>query len=61
MTSDQDLPHYLRGLIDYNRKDSRIVLGLHSGTSADGPTALIARFFRLRPKHGIRNHRLGRL
>ena len=44
MTSDQDLPHYLRGLIDYNRKDSRIVLGLHSGTSADGPTALIARF-----------------
>ena len=42
MSSDYDLPAYLRGLIDYNRKEKRTVVGLHSGTSADGPTALAA-------------------
>lgn len=44
MPNDNSLPAYLQGLIDYNRKESRVVVGLHSGTSADGPTALIARF-----------------
>lgn len=44
MPTEEDLPAYLQGLIDYNRKESRIVAGLHSGTSADGPTALVARF-----------------
>ena len=43
MPSDQDLPVYLQGLIDYVRKSERTVIGLHSGTSADGPTALVAR------------------
>ena len=43
MPSDQDLPVYLQGLIDYVRKGERTVIGLHSGTSADGPTALAAR------------------
>ena len=42
MSSDYDLPVYLRGLIDYYRKEKRTVVGLHSGTSADGPTALAA-------------------
>ncbi len=37
MKSDQDLPHYSRGLIDYVRRESCTVVGLHSGTSADAP------------------------
>ncbi len=37
------LPVYLRELIAYVEKPTRVVVGLHSGTSADGPTALVAR------------------
>ncbi len=44
MSSDEYLPRYLQALIDYVRKGTRTIVGLHSGTSADGPTALIAKF-----------------
>ena len=44
MSSDEYLPSYLQALIDYIRKETRTIVGLHSGTSADGPTALIAKF-----------------
>ena len=44
MSSDEYLPRYLQALIDYVRKETRTIVGLHSGTSADGPTALIAKF-----------------
>lgn len=37
------LPAYLRDLIAYGEKPTRTVVGLHSGTSADGPTAAVAR------------------
>lgn len=40
---DPTLPAYLRGLIDYVRQPVRTVVGLHSGTSADGPAAVVAR------------------
>lgn len=44
MNSNTDsLPIYLRGLIDYVQKPERLVVGLHSGTSADGPTAALVR------------------
>lgn len=42
-TQHRNLPTYLQGLIDYIEKPERIVVGLHSGTSADGPTAMVAR------------------
>jgi anhydro-N-acetylmuramic acid kinase len=37
-----NLPNYLRMLIEYNNKPERTVIGLHSGTSTDGPTAMVA-------------------
>ncbi len=37
------LPAYLQGLVDYCAKETRTVVGLHSGTSADGPTAVVVR------------------
>ena len=44
MTSSQrELPHYLDGLLRYVEKPQRTVVGLHSGTSADGPGTVIAR------------------
>lgn len=43
MESSPPLPAYLRGLLDYVRKPTRTVVGLHSGTSADGPAAVVAR------------------
>jgi anhydro-N-acetylmuramic acid kinase len=36
------LPAYLTKLQDYVTKPTRTVVGLHSGTSADGPTAVVA-------------------
>lgn len=37
------LPAYLVALQSYIRKPTRLVLGLHSGTSTDGPTLALAR------------------
>ena len=37
------VPRYLQGLLDYVNKPERTVIGLHSGTSADGPTAVAVR------------------
>jgi len=40
--SNKRLPYYVERLIDYCQKDKRRVIGLHSGTSADGvATALV--------------------
>lgn len=39
---ERGLPAYLRGLVDYVHKPTRTVVGLHSGTSADGPVAVVA-------------------
>src|SRR5215211_6384381 len=36
-------PAYLQTLLDYVDKPERTVVGLHSGTSADGPAAVVAR------------------
>ena len=41
MGYEKDLPLYLRGLIEYVRKEARTVVGLHSETSANGLAALI--------------------
>jgi anhydro-N-acetylmuramic acid kinase len=41
--TETELPPYLRGLISYLGKAVRTVVGLHSGTSTDGPTAMVAR------------------
>lgn len=43
MGHSKDLPEYLRQLISYNEKEVRAVIGLHSGTSADGPTAAVVK------------------
>ena len=40
--SHRPLPAYLRALVDYVEKPVRTVVGLHSGTSADGPAAVVA-------------------
>jgi anhydro-N-acetylmuramic acid kinase len=42
MTEHTELPDYLDRLVSYLRKPRRLVLGLHSGTSTDGPTAALA-------------------
>ena len=43
MTSNRrGIPDYLNGLLRYVEKPQRTVVGLHSGTSADGPTAVVA-------------------
>ena len=38
----REIPDYLAGLLRYLEKSQRTVVGLHSGTSADGPTAVVA-------------------
>ena len=38
----RELPAYLDGLLRYLEKPRRTVVGLHSGTSADGPGAVVA-------------------
>ncbi len=43
MPEAPQLPAYRQGLVEYNQKAQRTVLGLHSGTSADGPTAVVVR------------------
>ena len=37
MSSNQDLPAYLRGLIDYVRRSERTAIGMHSGTPCGRP------------------------
>jgi anhydro-N-acetylmuramic acid kinase len=41
-TGQTPLPDYLSRLVGYLGKPRRLVLGLHSGTSTDGPTAALA-------------------
>lgn len=36
-------PRYLRQILGYLRKDVRTVVGMHSGTSADGPAVVVVR------------------
>ncbi|MDP6349313.1 MAG: anhydro-N-acetylmuramic acid kinase [Chloroflexota bacterium] len=44
MTTDSShLPRYLEGLVQYVQKPQKTVVGLHSGTSADGPGVVVAR------------------
>jgi anhydro-N-acetylmuramic acid kinase len=42
-THHGELPGYLERLLAYLEKPTRTVVGLHSGTSADGPTAVAVR------------------
>lgn len=41
-TEIRELPAYLDGLLRYLEKPQRTVVGLHSGTSADGPGTIVA-------------------